>query len=99
MRSRSLWKALFVAPLLGAPALAAVGCEGGDGGECQTARTYFEQQVWGTVISSKCIKCHTPDGVAVAENGAKFVIQPSSYPGFMDANVKMMEDIAQRDVN
>lgn len=50
-------------------------------------------------MSTKCVKCHTPDGIAVAEKGAKFVLQPSSFPGFMDANVKMMEDIAQRDVN
>jgi hypothetical protein len=50
-------------------------------------------------MASKCIKCHTPDGYAVAEKGAKFVLQPPSYPGFMDANVKMMEDIATRDVN
>lgn len=49
-------------------------------------------------MGSQCGKCHTPDGPAV-EKGAKFVLQPPSYPGFMDANAKMLEDISKRDVD
>ena len=37
------------------------------GDECLTTRTYFEQQVWSAFMSTTCTKCHTPDGIAVAE--------------------------------
>jgi hypothetical protein len=99
MRSNNLWKALFLAPILGAPAILAAGCDGGSSSECQSPRTYFEQNVWGPVLSAKCIKCHSPDGIAVAEKGARFVLQPPSYPGFIDANLKMLEDISRIDVD
>lgn len=96
---KSLWKGLAVLPLAAIPGIASVGCESGEGGECQSARTYFEQQVWGDFMSTSCVKCHTPDGVAVAEKGAKFVLQPPSYPGFMDANLKMLDEISRVDVD
>jgi hypothetical protein len=95
---KSLWKVLVAAPLAAAPAIASVGCESG-GGECQSARTYFEQNVWSAFMSTSCVKCHTPDGVAVAEKGAKFVLQPPSYPGFLDANLAMLDEIARVDVD
>jgi len=99
MRSNRLWKALFLAPIIAAPALLASGCDEGSGDECQSARTYFEQNVWGTFMGTTCVKCHTPDGLAVADKGAKFVLQPPSYPGFIDANLKMLEDISRVDVD
>ena len=99
MRSTSLWKALLLGSAVVIPVSTTAGCDGGSGDECQSARTYFEQDVWGTFMGTKCAKCHTPDGVAVAEKGAKFVLQPSSYPGFLDANLKMIEDISRVDVD
>lgn len=96
---KSLWKVLVALPFAAVPGIASVGCESGGGDECQSARTYFEQNVWGNFMSTDCVKCHTPDGVAVAEKGAKFVLQPPSYPGFMDANLKMLEEIARVDVD
>ena len=63
-------------------------CSGGGGvDQCTSQRTFFEQNVWSAFMSTKCAKCHTPDGVAVSEHNAKFVLQPSSYPGFIDANL------------
>lgn len=50
-------------------------------------------------MSQDCVKCHTPDGYAVAEKGAKFVLQPSSYPGFLDENLRMLEELARVDVD
>lgn len=50
-------------------------------------------------MGTSCTKCHTPDGYAVTEKGAKFVLQPPSFPGFMDANLKMLEDISRIDVD
>ncbi len=79
--------------LAGAALLAAVAlsggasCNGGGAGDCQSTRAFFEQQVWSAFMSTKCAKCHTPDGTAVADSNAKFILQPSSYPGFIDANL------------
>jgi hypothetical protein len=50
-------------------------------------------------MSTSCVKCHTPDGIAVVEKGAKFVLQPPGYPGFIDANLKMLDEIARIDVD
>ena len=98
MRPSRLWKVLLAAPLIAAPAISAVGCEGA-GDDCQSSRTYFEQNVWGPFMGSSCLKCHHPAGVAVVEQKARFVLQPSSFPGFMDANLKMLEEISRVDVD
>lgn len=98
MRSSRPWKLLLAAPLLAAPAFTAVGCEG-SGEDCLTARQYLETQVWPTFMGNTCLKCHHPSGVAVAESKAKFVLQPSSFPGFMEANLKMLEEISRVDVD
>jgi hypothetical protein len=85
--------------LAGAALLAAVAlsggasCKGGSG-DCQSTRAFFEQQVWSAFMSTTCGKCHTPDGTAVADSNAKFVIQPSSYPGFIDANLANITMVA-----
>lgn len=60
---------------------------------CLSNKRYFERQVWSAFMGSKCTKCHTPDGVAVAENNAKLVLQPPSYPGFLDANLRTLSDV------
>jgi hypothetical protein len=46
-------------------------------------------------MSTTCAKCHTPDGPAVVTSHAKFVIQPASYPGFIDANLKMLKEVSK----
>jgi len=46
-------------------------------------------------MGQTCTKCHTPDGPAVAEQKATFVLEPSSYPGFMDTNYSMLQEIAK----
>ncbi len=61
-----------------------VSCKSND---CQSTRTYFEQNVWSAFMSTTCTKCHTLDGTAVADSNAKFVLQTSSYPGFIDADL------------
>lgn len=67
------------------------GCSSSD--TCVSTRTYFEQNVWSAFMGSKCTKCHTPDGPAVAQ-GAKLVLEPSSYPGFIDQNLATLQQIA-----
>jgi hypothetical protein len=87
---------------VGATILAAGAVLGGAGcnsssssGDCTATRTYFEQSVWSPFMSTKCAKCHTPDGPAVVTSHAKFVIQPSSYPGFIDTNLQTLKEVSK----
>ncbi|APR87244.1 hypothetical protein A7982_12593 [Minicystis rosea] len=76
-------------------ALGSAGASCSSSEDCLSTRTFFEQQVWSGFMSQKCAKCHTPDGPAVAEKNAKFVLQPSSYPGFIEANLENIKEIAK----
>lgn len=82
-----------------AAAVAAMGAAtascGSSSGDCLSTRTFFEQKVWSGFMGQKCAKCHTPDGTAVAISNAKFVLQPASYPGFVDANLANIREIAK----
>lgn len=84
---------LAVATVLGAGACSGSG-SGGDGG-CVSNRTYFEKEVWSPFMSVTCTKCHTPDGIAVAEKNAKLVLQPPTYPGFLDANLETLKEVSK----
>lgn len=70
-------------------------CSGSGGDECLSNRAFFEQKVWSGFMGQKCGKCHTPDGPAVAESNARFVLQPASYPGFVDANLENIKELAK----
>jgi hypothetical protein len=91
----------LAAPALLALAAAAVGasCAGGDksggDGACESTRTFFEQEVWSGFMSTTCDKCHDVAGPAVLVGGAKFVLQSSSYPGFIDANLANLTMVSQ----
>lgn len=78
-------------------ALGAAGasCSGSGSDECLSTRTYFEQNVWASFMGQKCGKCHTPDGPAVAESNAKFIIQPASYPNFIDENLANIAEVSK----
>lgn len=41
-----------------------------------------------------CIDCHAPGGVAPA-NGASFVLMPPGYPGFLEENFRMVQELAK----
>lgn len=67
----------------------------GDGGPaCASTRDFFVSEVWTATLGSKCIQCHMSDGVAVQENHARFVLQPPSYPGYLDENLAMVRKMA-----
>lgn len=68
---------------------------GGDAGAaCVSNREFFIRNVWTPTLGSKCIQCHMPDGIAVEQDHARFVLQPASYPGFLDANLAMVQKTA-----
>lgn len=82
--------------LAAAGALSGAGCTSSSSeADCTATRTYFEQSVWSPFMSTTCGKCHTPDGVAVVTSHAKFVIQPSSYPGFIDTNLATLKEVSK----
>ena len=66
----------------------------GSNGQCLSTREYFAEKVWAPVMGEYCIKCHAPDGEAVVD-GAKFLLLPQSYPGFLDANLEMTKKYAK----
>src|SRR5262245_4385596 len=96
-KQRGRARLLAGATLLGAVVLSGGAyCKGGGrrASDCQGTREYFEQNVWSAFMSVTCTKCHTPDGTAVADSNAKLVLQTSSYPGFIDANLTTLTTVA-----
>jgi hypothetical protein len=68
--------------------------DGGPQNDCTSARTMFAQEVWTPVFDAICLQCHSPDGVATAQN-AMLQLLPSSYPGFLDANFENVSLVAR----
>jgi hypothetical protein len=67
-----------------------------DGGAgCQSTRSFFVQQVWGPVLAARCLKCHSPDGVAVVDAKSSLVLQPPTWPGFLDANLATLAEVSR----
>ena len=66
----------------------------GSGTQCQTNRQFFEREVWAKFMAKNCGNCHTPGGVAV-DQGAKFVLANSSFPGFIDTNLAAIQEIGK----
>ncbi|MBX3183243.1 MAG: DUF1588 domain-containing protein [Polyangiaceae bacterium] len=61
---------------------------------CLSNRAFFAQKVWGPVIQTTCLNCHSPDGVAV-EEGAELQLLPPGYPGFLDTNMAALAEMAK----
>ena len=78
----------------GSGASSGSGGGGGGSGACVSTRAFFEENVWSAWMSTTCTKCHLPDGIAPAQ-GAKLVLQPSSYPGFIDTNLATLTYVSQ----
>src|SRR5262245_6580136 len=95
-KRRGRARLLAGAALLGAVVLSGgASCKGeSSASDCQGTREFFEQNVWSAFMSVTCTKCHTPDGTAVADSNAKLVLQTSSYPGFIDANLATLTTVA-----
>src|SRR5687768_16994603 len=92
MERRTSWTFAVLAVL-------SAGCAGKDddldkSAQCLDNRQHFEEKVWQPVIGSVCVKCHAPEGQA-AERNAKFIVLPSSYPGFLEANYNALAEAAK----
>jgi len=69
---------------------------GGSGAQaaCTPVRELFAERVWSPVFDRICLNCHSPDGVATAQN-AMLSLLPSQYPGFLDANFDNVSYVAR----
>ncbi|MEZ4226952.1 MAG: hypothetical protein R3B13_38780 [Polyangiaceae bacterium] len=92
---------LLCAVLSSAAAFAGCSSESDDGGgstgttsQCLNERDYFAKKIQAGVFATTCQKCHAPGGQA-DEEGAEFTLLPSSYPGFIDANLAAAKQFAK----
>jgi hypothetical protein len=63
---------------------------------CTSLRDDFAREVWARVLGPHCVQCHAPGGVA-AEQHAALQLLPSTYPGFLDANLENAAQVAKFD--
>jgi hypothetical protein len=84
---------LALAALFGG-AFGLVGCKEEDD-LCVSTSEFFREKVWVPTLSAKCIACHTNSGQA---KHSKLILQPSQVPGYLDSNMKTMQDLARYSV-
>ncbi|MCC6556045.1 MAG: DUF1588 domain-containing protein [Polyangiaceae bacterium] len=77
--------------LAAAGAIAASGCTGEADGPCVPDEEFFAQKVWAPILSTKCIGCHNPQGLAAS---SKLVLRGSSEPGFISTNMEIVKYVA-----
>ncbi len=96
MASFGAWGSKGTATLL--LVLAAGGAAGGcdassTEASCAPDRTFFESEVW-PFMEGTCLGCHGPGGAAVIA-GARLRLEPTSMPGFVDANLASLAAVAK----
>ncbi len=67
------------------------GCNAGK--SCVSTREYFANEILGGAMK-QCAGCHEPGGLA-SEKGAEFILLPATYPGFLDANMDAVREMAK----
>ena len=77
-------------------ALGLSGCGEATDDTCVPTTEFFRKEVWIPTLSAKCLACHTTAGAA---KHSKFILQPEQYPGYLDANLKTMEELAGYEVD
>jgi hypothetical protein len=85
---------LALAALSGA-AFGLVGCKEDDD-QCVSTAEFFREKVWAPTLNAKCIACHTVSGQA---KHTKFILQPSQVPGYLDSNMKTLQDLARYEID
>ncbi len=80
----------------GAEIMSPAGPSNRSGDACPTNQELFAQRAWPEVFGKTCVACHGPGGIA-SEGGAGFKLLPSSYPGFVDANLAEVAEMAKNE--
>ena len=68
-------------------------CNNSSSDSCVSTREFFANEILGGAMKS-CAGCHEPGGLASEQNAA-FMLWPSTYPGFLDANFEMVAELAR----
>jgi hypothetical protein len=63
---------------------------------CISTKQYFIDEVWTPFMSTTCFSCHNAQGIA---SSSELVLQSPSQPGFLDANLAIVADVAQFERN
>ena len=71
-------------------------CSDNGDGECVPTDVFFREKVWAPTLAAKCSSCHTSSGAA---KHTKFVLTPAQVPGYLEANMKLIQDLARYDVD
>ncbi|MDC0666723.1 DUF1588 domain-containing protein [Nannocystis radixulma] len=71
-------------------------CSEVDDGECVPTDVFFREKVWATTLSATCNACHNSTGAA---KHTKFVLTPKEVPGYLEANMKLVQDLARYEVD
>ena len=61
-------------------------------GNCNETTDVFRKEVWAPFMSTQCFGCHSPGGAA---RHTKFVLQAHDVPGYMEANLATVANIAR----
>lgn len=72
------------------------GCGEDKDSTCVPTTEFFRAEVWKPTLAAKCLACHTSAGAA---KHTKFLLQPEQVPGYLDANLKVIEDLARYEVD
>ena len=76
-------------------ALALTACGGlgdGDPNTCPSDQAFFEQHVWGPVLSMRCIGCHNPEGLA---KSTRMVLWSDDREGYLEHNMEAARALAR----
>jgi len=96
-QSRSLVTSATLVALFGAgTSFGLVGCGDASDGQCVPTSEFFREEVWIPTISVTCIGCHTSSGAA---KNSKLILQPEQVPGYLDSNLKTLQDLARYEVD
>ena len=96
-RTRRLVTSTALVALFGAgTSLGLAGCGEANDGQCVPTSEFFREEVWLPTLSVTCIGCHTSSGAAKA---SKFILQPEQVPGYLDVNLKTLQDMARYEVD
>lgn len=72
------------------------GCTDDGNGECTPTDVFFREQVQAPTLTAKCNTCHNNAGAA---KHTKFVLTPPQVPGYLEANMKLIQDLSRYQVD
>lgn len=72
------------------------GCAEESQDQCVPTDVFFREKVQAPTLTAKCAACHTTNGAA---KHTKFVLTPPEVPGYLEANMTLVRDLARYEVD